>query len=107
MTIQPIPKTNRKREKARRKAEHKKKLIELHNIVCERAKRMLGTHEFFKCFHCNQYFFRDEVCADHFPDTKAARPEIRYDPDACVCSCMACNTSGNKNRQASFKRLGL
>lgn len=105
----PIPKPpSRKKQKAKKDREDKRRLIELHNIVCERARVVCGDltrYYAYRCFHCRNLFPRDMVCADHFPITKARNPAIRYDPDACVCSCGPCNTSGNKDRAASFKRL--
>lgn len=73
-----------------------------HEAVCERARN--PDDGLYRCFHCEKHFPRDEVCGDHFPHTRGARPDLKYDPDNGVCSCMPCNTSGSPDRARSLRR---
>jgi hypothetical protein len=73
-----------------------------HTAVCEQAKQPDGT---YKCFHCGDPFDRDMVCGDHWPHTKGARPDLRFDVKNGVCSCAECNTSGSRNRTPVKKDL--
>jgi hypothetical protein len=68
-----------------------------HDIICERA--YVSAAERYRCHHCWLYFFRSQVCGDHWPHTKAARPDLRFDITNGVCACAGCNTSGNKKRK--------
>lgn len=74
-----------------------------HDEVCNKAYDDMA--ERFKCFHCGLYFVREECCGDHWPDTKAAAPDLRWDVSAGVCSCGPCNSGGNGKRTAVKKNL--
>lgn len=74
-----------------------------HDEVCEQAFNPFA--ERYKCFHCSLFFPRNEVCGDHWPHTKGARPDLRFDVSNGVCSCAGCNTSGNRNRKTIKKIL--
>src|ERR1022692_1734066 len=50
----------------------------------------------YQCFHCLGWFAEDEICADHWPHTKKARPDLRFYVRNVRASCQACNTSGAK-----------
>ncbi len=72
----------------------KKKMTELwHDIIC--TKEEFGG----KCFHCNRSYERDQLAGDHWPFTKAARPDLRYNIDNGRPTCAGCNTSGSKYRK--------
>lgn len=77
-----------------------------HDLVCERF-RLPYTDDagqaLYLCYHCGWKFPREKVCGDHFPVTKGSSEAVRFDVDAGVCSCSACNTSGNDNRKRSMK----
>jgi hypothetical protein len=55
--------------------------------------------EMYKCHHCEQMFPRDMVTSDHYPYTRGARPDLRYNIYNSVCSCQLCNTSGTDTRK--------
>lgn len=74
-----------------------------HDEVCKKAHDDLA--ERYKCYHCSLFFLREEVCGDHFPHTKGARPDLRFDVANGVCSCAGCNTSGNRKRKQPKKDL--
>lgn len=73
----------------------KKIMIEWHNIICEEY----SIGDMCLCFHCGVLYPRNEVCGDHFPYTKGARPDLRFNVKNGRCCCASCNTSGNKNRK--------
>src|ERR1051326_5661401 len=84
--------------------ELKKYTILWHDIIVARSYD--PKRDQYQCFHCEDWFSRNRVCGDHFPDTKAAKPEIRFDILAGVCSCMEDNTSGaRKRKKPGFKKI--
>lgn len=84
-------------------SQQKRVTIAWHNVICEAARDPLSG--LYICFHCQMPFERNRVCGDHFPDTKAAAPELRYDVTAGKCSCAGCNTSGASTRTRVQKKL--
>lgn len=72
-----------------------------HEVVV--AKGYDPAKDRYACHHCGYWFSRDEVCGDHWPMTKGAAPELRFDVGNGVCSCSGCNTSGNSHRRESMK----
>lgn len=67
-----------------------------HDTIVSRA--FDPARKLYRCFHCQKWFPRNKVCGDHWPNTKASRPDLRYDVSAGVCSCAFCNTSGASTR---------
>ena len=85
-------------------SEKKEFIIVWHEIIVARSfdpKR--NKHQ---CHHCQLWFVREKVCGDHFPHTKGARPDLRFDILNGVTSCAGCNTSGSKHRSISTGRKG-
>lgn len=87
---------HRRNFRALSKYMQKKILVRLHDLVCERDRNI--------CRHCEVPFPRKYVCADHFPVTKGSDVTIKFDVDACVCSCMRCNLSNAPLRRAPILR---
>ena len=56
----------------------------------------------YRCFHCKRLFPQNETCGDHFPHTKGSRPDLKFDTENGVCSCMRCNVSNSPTRRASL-----
>src|SRR5690242_3542010 len=77
-----------------RRREIERRMIEWHNVVCERAR----CGDRYRCFHCHELFTREEVCGDHFPYGRGARPDLILDPTNGVCSCKKCNRSDDPDR---------
>jgi len=92
-----------KKLRARRKAENSVRMLEWHNEVVERARvSLIGfmtSGDLYECFHCEKLFPRNEVCGDHWPHTKGARPDLKYDVRNGRCTCRSCNRSDNPNRK--------
>ena len=66
-----------------------------HDFVCEKGQQPDGRYE---CFHCERYFDREEVCGDHWPKSKGASPQTKFDVEAGVPCCKDCNRSDNPAR---------
>ena len=90
--------TQKQKRQARRIADKMKMLI-WHNTVCNRAMEMTDGMPMYRCFHCDTLFFRNEVCGDHFPHSRGARPDLKFDPNNGVCCCKDCNRSDNPKRR--------
>lgn len=93
-----FPKTPRSKSP---NALRKKKRAKAWEVVREKVidAARIGKTDFYQCHHCGQFFPREEICADHWPYTRAERPDLFLDPSNLVASCKACNTSDNPNRR--------
>src|SRR3990167_5536899 len=74
-----------------------------HDLITETGK--IGDDYF--CFHCGGQFPRDEVIGDHFPFTRARRPDLVMDIRNGKCSCKGCNQSGSPFRKNAKDYLPL
>lgn len=97
------PIIRRKPLRAKRKADPR--MAAMYPIVLRRYQ--LSYIDRYRCHHCGYDFPRNSICLDHFPFTKKAWPELRYDPTNLVACCQACNTSGSYERSASMKHWRL
>lgn len=71
-----------------------------HRIITQKGLKKHGAFiGLYRCYHCGGHFPRNMVCGDHFPYTKGSRSDLQLDVRNGVCSCMQCNTSGNKHRK--------
>lgn len=84
MTLRRHSRTGAARERAFRKLSHE----------------ILDEHPYWTCFHCGKLFPRVEICLDHWPYSRGARPDLLLDRRNLKPSCKACNTSGNPQRKA-------
>lgn len=75
----------------------KRVLIRLHELVCEKAYD--DERDQYQCFHCKDWFAKNEIIGDHYPDSKGAKPSIKFNIDCLVPSCKPCNRSDSPNRK--------
>ena len=79
----------------------KKATIAWHNEITEAARE----GDMYRCFHCTMLFERNRVCGDHFPYSKARRPDLRFDLRNGQTSCMACNVTNARTRRAPTEEM--
>src|SRR4051812_23923423 len=90
-----------KQQRAKRRRDDKQRMIEWHNTVLKGGRVLINCQTMYLCFHCLRIFPRNMVCGDHWPHSRGARPDLKYDPANGVCSCMECNRSDHPNRSSS------
>ncbi len=62
-----------------------------HTCVRARAPEQDG---WLQCFHCEHWFPPEQICGDHWPETKVTLGAWdRFDIEKAVPSCGVCNTN--------------
>lgn len=84
-------------------SEHRRLTILWHHCVIDTAYD--AARDEYQCHHCRRWFPRNMVIGDHFPVTKGADENVRFDVSKGVCSCSGCNSGATNHRHESIRKL--
>lgn len=73
----------------------KKYMALLRELVIERDRQ----GNFFQCVHCEEMYTLEFATLEHFPYSRGARPDLKYDLKNCHLSCARCQVSNAPTRK--------